>query len=145
MFIWINLTVFVLIFYIVTFCLYIFKIFKKRLSCANNRVVSIIKAEFGNRKFPHYYGDISRIFFLFAGIIMLFGLPILNQTISVPAYISILFVLSVVFIAGITNPAQRMLSVLDLIVSLVGFIVFEYYSVKVFAEGSIYFIYLINQ
>ena len=76
---------------------------------------------------------------------MLMGLPILNQTISVPAYISILFVLSVVFIAGITNPAQRMLSVLDLIVSLVGFIVFEYYSVKVFAEGSIYFIYLINQ
>jgi len=115
------------------------------MSCANNRVVSIIKAELGNRKFPHYYGDISRIFFLLAGIIMLLGLPILNQTISVPAYISILFVLSVVFIAGITNPAQRMLSVLDLIVSLVGFIVFEYYSVKVFAEGSIYFIYLINQ
>ena len=107
--------------------------------------MSIIKTEWGTSKFPHYYGDISRIFFLLAGIIMLLGLPILNQTISVPAYISILFVLSVVFIAGIANPAQRMLSVLDLIVSLVGFIVFEYYSVKVFAEGSIYFIYLINQ
>lgn len=76
---------------------------------------------------------------------MLLGLPILNQTISVPAYVSILFVLSVVFMAGITNPAQRMLSVLDLIVSLVGFIIFEYYSIKVFAEGSVYFIYFINQ
>ena len=99
----------------------------------------------GNRKFPHYYGDISRLFFLLAGVVMLLGLPILNQTVSVPAYISILFVLSVVFIAGITNPAQRLLSVLDLIVALVGFIVFEYYSIKVFTADSIYFIYLINQ
>ena len=76
---------------------------------------------------------------------MLLGLPILNQTISVPAYASILFVLIVVFIAGITNPATKWLSTLDLIVSLLGFIVFEYYSVRVFTEGSIYFIYLINQ
>ena len=40
---------------------------------------------------------------------------------------------------------KNLFSIIFQPIVFVGFIVFEYYSVKVFAEGSIYFIYLINQ
>ena len=107
--------------------------------------MSPVEEEQGKKKFPHYYGDVGRLFFLLAGIIILLGLPILSQTLSIPAYIAIVSVLAVVFVAGITNPAQKWVSVLDAMVSVVGFIFFEYYAVKVYSEGSIYYIYLINQ
>ena len=47
------------------------------------------KDKLGLSKFPHYYGDVGRLFFLLGGVVMLFSLPLLNQMMPVPAYVSI--------------------------------------------------------
>ena len=104
-----------------------------------------LKDLLGMRKFPHYYGDVVRLFFLLAGIVMLLALPLLTDILPVPIYISILAILFLIFVAGLTNPAQKWVSVLDIIMSAIGFVVFEYYAAKIFSQNIDFFFFLVNQ
>ena len=104
-----------------------------------------IRDMLGLRKFPHYYGDVVRLFFLLAGIIMVLALPLLTDILPVPIYISIVSILFLIFVAGLTNPAQKWVSVLDVIMSAVGFVVFEYYAAKIFSQNVDFLFFLINQ
>ncbi|OGD95441.1 hypothetical protein A3F02_03260 [Candidatus Curtissbacteria bacterium RIFCSPHIGHO2_12_FULL_38_9b] len=103
------------------------------------------KDKLGLSKFPHYYGDVGRLFFLLGGVVMLFSLPLLNQMMPVPAYVSILIIVAVVFVAGITNPAQKWVHILDSVISLVGIILFEYLAILVYTQGNEFFTFLLNQ
>ena len=104
-----------------------------------------LKDFLGMSAFPHYYGDIVRLFFLFAGIVMLLSLPLLTDILPVPIYISIISILMLIFVAGLTNPAQKWVSVLDIIMSAVGFVVFEYYAAKIFSQNIDFYVFLVNQ
>ncbi|MDP2632729.1 MAG: hypothetical protein Q8P25_03325 [Candidatus Curtissbacteria bacterium] len=104
-----------------------------------------LKQVFGIGRFPHYYGDIVRFFFFLAGTILLLSLPLLRSLIPIPIYVSIFAILALVFVAGLTNPAQKWLSAVDVITSSVGFIVFEYYAVLTFSSAEDFFFFLINQ
>lgn len=99
----------------------------------------------GLRKFPHYYGDVVRLFFLIAGIILVLSLPLLTEVLPVPVYISIISTLFLVFVAGLTNPAQKWVSVLDVFMSAIGFVVFEFYAAKMFSQNVDFQFFLINQ
>lgn len=68
----------------------------------------------------HYYGDIVRKLFLAAGVIML---------VSLPATISLLAVLAVTIVAGLTNPRQMWVMWLNAAVSLAGIVAFEYHAI----------------
>ena len=96
-------------------------------------------------KFPHYYGDLVRLLFFLAGTLLLLGLPLLRSLIPVPLYVSIFAILALVFVAGLTNPAQKWLSFVDVITSSIGFIVFEYYAVLTFSSAEDFFFFLVNQ
>ena len=99
----------------------------------------------GLNKFPHYYGDVVRILFFIASILMIFGLPLLFGIIPISVHISIFSILILIFIAGLTNPAQKWVSIIDTIFSSVGFVVFEYYAVVTFSQGEEFLFFLINQ
>ena len=79
---------------------------------------------------PHYYGDIVRKLFLLGGLIMLLALPFFNQFLPVPAFVSMLAVLVIGVIAGFTNPLQRWVMLIDIIVSLIGLAAFEYHAIS---------------
>lgn len=99
----------------------------------------------GMRKFPHYYGDVVRIFFFVAGLVMILSLPLFSDFLPVPLYISLFAILVLVFVAGLTNPAQKWTSFLDSIMSLIGFLIFEFYAVSSFSTSDDFSFFLINQ
>ena len=83
----------------------------------------------------HYYGDSVRQLFLVAGAVMIISLPIFNDLIALPLFLSILSILVVCLVAGFTNPIKTWASVLDLLVAAAGFMVFEYQAVVGFGEA----------
>lgn len=80
--------------------------------------------------FHHYYGDVVRRLFITAGIIMLVALPFFNEFLPVPAVGSLLAVVVINIVAGLTNPMQRWVMMFDVIVSLLGLLAFEYHAIN---------------
>lgn len=93
---------------------------------------------------PHYYGDIVRKLFLWGGLIMLLTLPFFNQFLPVPAFVSMLAILVIGLVAGFTNPLQRWVMFLDIVVALVGLIAFEYHAVSQYSVIPL-LLFLIDQ
>ena len=107
---------------------------------------SVIHVEKEPKPIPHYYGDYVRRLFLVAGIIMLLALPFLYSNISIPILLSTFAILAITFLAGFTNPKQKKVAYFNAGASVVGFIVFEYYSVVAYSEsGAISLFLFINQ
>jgi hypothetical protein len=82
----------------------------------------------------HYYGDVVRALFLAACVVMLVGLPAFLGYTRVPTLVSVLAVLLLGCAAGLTNPNQFRTAVLNAVLSVVGFVVFEAFAV--IAYGS---------
>lgn len=78
----------------------------------------------------HYYGDIVRYLFITAAILMVIGLPIFQNYIQWPLVISIITITVLGIAAGLTNPKQKISAVVNLIISIFGFIIFAYTSVN---------------
>ncbi len=77
----------------------------------------------------HYYGDIVRYLFITAATLMIIGLPIFQDYIQWPLMLSILAIAMLGVAAGLTNPKQMVSAVVNLIIALIGFVVFTYTSV----------------
>lgn len=75
---------------------------------------------------------------------MVLSLPFFQENIDLPVYLSILATLVLVFLAGLTNPKHIWIACLNLVVSVVGFAVFEYKAVITFGEENVIFV-AINQ
>jgi len=76
----------------------------------------------------HYYGDVVRGLFIFAGILILALAPYRPELVPAGSFIVVVMVLGVALLAGITNPRQRFIILLDTIVSALGLILFEFFA-----------------
>lgn len=85
----------------------------------------------------HYYGDMVRALFMIAAIVMLITLPFVKELLPVPLPISILAILFLGIFAAVTNPIQMWTITANVIVSIVAFLVFEYFSIDAFNKFSI--------
>ena len=91
----------------------------------------------------HYYGDLVRSLFMLAAIIMLVTLPFLVGKLPVPIYLSIFIIIVIGALAGLTNPLQKWVSILNATISLAGLSVFEYFAAKSYIGvklGTLYFV-----
>lgn len=77
----------------------------------------------------HYHGTLVRKLFLAGAIVMLLTLPSLNPLLPVPAFVSVLAILTIGFIAGLTNPKQKSVTAINTIAAAIAFVVFEYYAI----------------
>lgn len=93
----------------------------------------------------HYYGDLARILFICGGLIMLTTLPILGNIVPVPYFVSIILILVLSVLAGVTNPVQKWINLVNVFVSVVAFVVFEYYSVDAYTHTKGFFFFFVNQ
>ena len=82
-----------------------------------------------DQQFPHYYGHIVRGLFLAAGVIMLITLATLKHVLPAGTFFVIFAILVIDLFAGLTNPTQRWVAMLDMLISLVGLTTFEYHAV----------------
>jgi hypothetical protein len=89
----------------------------------------------------HYYGDIVRVLYLSSAIFMLLLLPFVTDYIPVPTYIALLIILTLGIVAGVTNPAQRWVAVLDTFIAFGGVFIFGYYSIESYLFYSIFNLY----
>lgn len=80
----------------------------------------------------HYYGDIVRALFLLGALIMLMGLPAINNYLSVPTILSVIGVLILGLAAGITNPRQVWDAAINTAIAAAAFVVFESSAVNAF-------------
>ncbi len=92
----------------------------------------------------HYYGDAVRFLFMLAAIIMLITLPFLSGKLPVPIYFSILVILIIGVLAGITNPLQKWISVLNAVISIGALSAFEYFAVKSLINNKVTTLYFIT-
>jgi len=95
-------------------------------------------------KLPHYYGDTIRLIFVIGGIGMLLTLPVFQDRINLPIFISIIAMLGIGVTAGLTNPRQRWVIIFNAVASALGFFIFEYYAVDAFT-GRVDLFFLANQ
>lgn len=82
----------------------------------------------------HYYGNVVRLIFLASAVIMLIGLPAIIDYIGAPTLLSVIAILVLGLAAGLTNPKQRWDAAINIIISIVGFIVFESYAVSMYQQ-----------
>lgn len=94
----------------------------------------------------HYYGDVVRFLFLLAAVIMLITLPFLNPNLPVPLILSILIILTIGLVAGVTNPLQKSTSAITTGISSIALVVFEYYAVTTYLASSFTnLLFIVNQ
>lgn len=88
-------------------------------------------------KKEHYYGDTVRKLFMAGAILMLISLPFMSAFLSVPIYVSILASIAIGIFAGITNPLQVWVAVLNFTLSVIAVVMFEYAAVNGYQTYSL--------
>lgn len=84
----------------------------------------------------HYYGDMVRSLFMLAALVMLITLPFVNDLLPVSLPISILGILFLGIFAAITNPLQIWTTIFNVAISIIAFLIFEYYSIDAYYKFS---------
>ncbi|TSC63645.1 MAG: Uncharacterized protein G01um101493_388 [Microgenomates group bacterium Gr01-1014_93] len=96
-------------------------------------------------KIPHYYGDVTRLLFFIAGIIMLIGLPFFYALLVVPVSVSILVILGLVLLAGVINPRHFPVAAVESFISVALFLFFENTAMNYFISGENIIYAILNQ
>jgi hypothetical protein len=87
----------------------------------------------------HYYGDEVRRLFLLGAVVMALTLPFFQDLIHQPLEVSLGAILIVGIAAGLTNPRQGWVAMMDIVISIVATLVFEYNAVQnysLYGSGS---------
>lgn len=94
---------------------------------------------------PHYYGDIVRAIFVFAGLVMLATLPFSTSFVLLPLPITIASIIALGLLAGFMSPWKLLIIVINTGVSLIGTILFEYQAVTFLNAGTPAFLFFASQ
>ena len=109
---------------------------------SENTFGSILESQ---EKIPHYYGDIVRILFFIAGVVMLFSLPFFYSLLAVPVNVSILVILGMAFLAGIISPRHFPVAAVESFISIILFLFFENTAMNYFISGENIIYAILNQ
>ena len=93
-------------------------------------------AEQTKKRYPHYYGNVVRVFFMVAALIMVFALPAIRTYLHIPTVFSVAAILGLTLAAGLTNPKVLWTAGLNSIISFVGFLIFETMAVTSYLSYS---------
>jgi energy-coupling factor transporter transmembrane protein EcfT len=84
----------------------------------------------------HYYGDSVRTLFIICGFIMIISYPFFSFFISAPVPLSIIGCIALAIFGGLMNPKQKWVMVLNTIVPIIAFVIFEYAAVYTYLNLS---------
>lgn len=95
----------------------------------------------------HYYGDIVRKLFFLAGLMLVVIIPIDRELLSFYLIFGIALIMILVIVAGFTSPVHKWAIIIDVVISSLSFLFFEYVSLARFIEldSSIDGIFLFRQ
>ncbi|HSX58034.1 MAG TPA: hypothetical protein VLE47_02045 [Candidatus Saccharimonadales bacterium] len=98
----------------------------------------------GTKTNPHYHGDKVRVFFFLSAVLMIMGLPFFKSILSISASSVLLTAVIMIIFAGLTNPKQAWVSFVNTLISLFGFVIFEYAAITHFNYAS-YLFFIMTQ
>lgn len=78
----------------------------------------------------HYYGDIVRRLFLISGVIVLVSLPFSNNILPIHISVTTFLVIVLILFAAITNPFQKWVAFVNVGISTVAVLTFEFFAVS---------------
>lgn len=84
----------------------------------------------------HYYGDSIRTLFIIGGLIMIVSYPFFSSFIKAPVAFSIIGSIALVVFAGLMNPKQKWVMVLNTVIAITAFAIFEYAAVYTYTSLS---------
>lgn len=84
----------------------------------------------GTNTLMHYYGNLVRKLFIIAAVLMLIFLPVYNDKIPFPYSFSIFTIVFLGIVAGVTNPLQKWVIILNTAISAGGVAIFEYMAIN---------------
>jgi hypothetical protein len=98
----------------------------------------------------HYYGDSLRALFIIGGLIMLVSYPFFASFSNTPALFSIIGCVVLAVFGGLMNPKQKWIKVINMIIPIVAFMVFEHEAIQAilrlpFTEGVQVAYFWVNQ
>ena len=99
-------------------------------SCFAISLQFLIKGAYNQHMKAHYYGDIVRKLFIAGAVIMLLFLPFVLDRLPVSLFVSLLAIICFGLFAGLTNPKQIWVEVVNLIISIAAVVFFEFYAVN---------------
>lgn len=82
----------------------------------------------------HYYGDIVRKLFFLAGLMLVVIIPIDRELLSFYLIFGIALIMILVIVAGFTSPVHKWAIIIDVVISSLSFLFFEYVSLARFIE-----------
>lgn len=93
----------------------------------------------GFHELSHYYGDIVRRIFVGAAIIMIITTPFVIQLLPVPLIVTVFAALVLIAIAALTSPTEAWSAELNVLTSVVAFVLFQYQANKNYLDldGSV--------
>lgn len=94
----------------------------------------------------NHYKNIIRDCLILGGSIMLLTLPYFKSYIFLPPFISILSILSLAVLAGILDSYIKRSIIIDIGVSIIAFLIFEYNAVITYQDyGIVNLFFIVNQ
>jgi hypothetical protein len=73
---------------------------------------------------------------MLAGVIMLITLPSFSRILNIPVLVSVAGILILALSAGLTNPRLQWVAWANVIVSSIGFLIFETYGILAYNQGT---------
>jgi len=95
----------------------------------------------------HYYGDSIRKHMVVAGVLLLILMPLDRELLTFYLSFGVALVLFSIISAGLTNPESTLSIVVDLVISLTVFCVFEYLAIAGYVKSETFWdtVFLLRQ
>lgn len=85
-------------------------------------------------KHPHYYGGLVRKHLFLAGFTIMIAALIDSELRNFYLFVGLFGVVGITVLAGLTSPQKRTVMAIDVLVSAIMFLIFEYFAIAAYAR-----------
>lgn len=86
------------------------------------------------KRHPHYYGDLIRKQLFFAAFVIMLAALLDKELRNFYLFVGLFGVVGITVLAGLTSPQKKGVVIIDVLVSTVMFLIFEYYAIVEYAR-----------
>lgn len=99
------------------------------------------------KRHPHYYGDLVRKHLFFAAFVIMIAALIDTELRNFYIFLGLFGVVGLTVLAGLTDPKKRGVMFIDVLISAVMFLIFEYFAIQAYIryENFTYNVFFFRQ
>ncbi|MBI5400576.1 MAG: hypothetical protein HZB12_00455 [Candidatus Yonathbacteria bacterium] len=86
------------------------------------------------KRHPHYYGDLIRKHLFFAAFVIMLAALLDSELRNFYLFVGLFGVVGMTVLAGLTSPQKRGVVFIDVLVSAIMFLIFEYFAINAYTR-----------